>query len=62
MLSGEKVRLGKVYSLHIEDSHFGTFGLFAAVPIYISICFERVTKCSCCALLLCFMHFHFIPN
>lgn len=62
MLSGGKVRLGKVYSLHIEVSHFGTFGLVAAVPIYISICFESVTNCSCCALLLCFMHFHFIPN
>lgn len=62
MLSARKVILGKVYSLRVEDSHFSTFELFAAVPIYISICFESVTKCSCCSLLLYSVHFHLPPH
>lgn len=36
MLSESRVRLGKVYSRHTEDSHFSTLELFAAVPIYIT--------------------------
>jgi len=62
MLSGRKVGLRKVCSLHTEDSHFSTFEFFAAVPIYNSFCFESVMKCSSCAPLLCFVRFLFIPN
>lgn len=56
MLTGRKVVLGRVYSLRVKDSHFSTFELFAAVPIYISICFESAAvvhfSCTPCTSIL----------